>query len=218
MSVLQLMAGQSFGKRLVKEFQRGGKKSIVLSLLLVVGLCIWGPMLWRKVFPKQEAAATVATASKTSSQKDPAGQQNTAAPTSAPQVVEWKSLYRRLEEASLIQPVALDELVRDPFDREWVREKKKPVVSKPERGIPPEGDPLGKLVLSAILAGADGGAAVINDMVFRIGDEVPPDGSIRYVLKEIRQDRVLLERAGKLEVLTLKDTILPTKKSVDQDQ
>ena len=49
------MAGQSFGKRLVKEFQRGGKKSIVLAVLLVIGLCIWGPMLWRKVFPKQQA-------------------------------------------------------------------------------------------------------------------------------------------------------------------
>ena len=216
MSVPQSMAGQSLGKRLVKEFRRGGKKSIVLALLLAVGLCIWGPMLWRKLFPKQDAVATVAPASKSAPPKDPAGQQSSAASTSDAPAIEWKSLYRRLEEASLIQQVSLDELVRDPFDREWYREKKKPVAAKPEIELPPEGDPLRNLELTAILAGAEGGAAVINDFVFRIGDQVPPDGPIRYVLKEIRQDRVLLERSGKLEEIPLKGTILPNKKPVDQ--
>jgi len=212
------MAAQNFGKRLAKEFQRGGKKSIVLALLLVVGLCIWGPMLWRKVFPKQEAVATAATPSKAAPKNEPAGQQNAAAPTSAPPSIEWKPLYRRLEESSLVQPVALDELVRDPFDREWIGEKKKAVATKPEPETRPESDLLRSLVLSAILAGPEGGAAVINDVVYRIGEEVPQKGSIRYILKDIRQDKVFLERAGILEVLPLKDADLTTKESVDQDR
>jgi hypothetical protein len=210
------MAGQSFSKRLVREFQRGGKKSIVLALLLVVGLCIWGPMLWRKIFPKQDAAATIAPASKSNPAKDQAGQLTAAASTSDAPDIEWKSLHRRLEDASLIQPVSLDEIVRDPFDREWFRAKKKPVVAKPEIELPPEGDPLRNLELTAVFAGPDGGAAVINDLVFRIGEEVPPEGPIRYVVKEIRKDRVLLERSGKLEEIPLKGTILPNKKPVDQ--
>lgn len=217
MSVLQIMAGQSFGKRLLKEFQRGGKKSIVLALLLLVGSYFWAPMLWRKAFPKSETPPPAATATVASSKTDSAGRQAGASPTSLSTAIDWKSLYRRVEKSSLIQPVALDELVRDPFDREWVRQMK-PVVIMQEKEIPTESDPLRTMVLSAILAGADGGAAVINDVAYRVGQKVPEKGPIRYVLKEIRQDRVFLERAGKLEELSLNDTAIAPSESLDQDK
>jgi len=212
------MVGQNFGKRLAKEFQRGGKKSIVLALLLLVGLGIWGPMLWRKVFPKRETAAKADTPAKANPKPESAGQQTAASPASTPSTIEWKSLNRRLEKSPLIQPLALDELVRDPFEQEWVREKTKPVLTKPVTPIPSESDPLRTLVLSAVLAGGGGSAAVINDVVYRVGQEVPENGAIRYLLKEIRQDRVFLERGGKLEELPLNDTTRIPSESVDQDK
>ena len=116
-----------------------------------------------------------------------------------------------------MQPVALDELVRDPFDREWVREKK-PVAIEPPVETPPEHDPIRTLVVSAILASADGGAAVINDVVYRVGQKVPKEGPIRYVLKDIRSDRVFLERGGKLQELSLKDAAAETKDALDEDK
>lgn len=212
------MAGQNFGKILLKELQRGGKKSIVLALLLLVGLCIWAPMLWKKVFPKREAPTPAANTNMTSPMPETRGSQSSTSPTPLAATIEWKSLYHRLEKSSLIQPVALDELVRDPFDQEWYREKIKPLAVKPEPQIPMESDPLRNLVLSAILVGAEGSAAVVNDVVYRIGQKIPEEGSIRYILKDIRQDRVVLERSGKLEELRIKDAELATKEPSDQEK
>jgi hypothetical protein len=212
------MAGQNLGKRLVKEFQRGGKKSLVLGVLLLGGLCIWTPMLWRKIFPKSGTVPNAAAAKKGAIPAPAADQQTAVAPTAAPVSVEWKSLYRRVEKSPHLQPLALDDLVRDPFEREWVREKTKPIVTKPETELKPAEDPLSGLILSAVLSGGDGGAAVINDIVYRIGQQVPEKGAIRYVLKEIRKDRVLLDRAGKLEELVLKDTVLEPGETSEPDK
>jgi hypothetical protein len=212
------MAGQNLGKRLVKEFQRGGKKSIVLALLLVGGLCIWTPMLWRKIFRKGGSPPATAAAKRESPSPRPADQQTTVAAPATTAPVEWKSLYRRLEKSPLIQPLPLDELVRDPFENEWVREKTKPIVSNPEPESKPVEDPLRGLVLSAVLAGGDGGAAVINDIVYRIGQKVPEKSAIQYVLKDIRKDRVLLDRAGKVEELLLNDAVIERGEPVEQDK
>jgi hypothetical protein len=109
----------------------------------------------------------------------------------------------------------LDELVRDPFDHDWIREKKKPPASKVEAELAAESDPNRFLVLSATLAGGSGGAAIISDRVYRIGQEVPNEGPIRFVLKDIRPDKVLLERAGTIFELRLKELDQAAKESND---
>jgi hypothetical protein len=47
---------------------------------------------------------------------------------------------------------------------------------------------------------------------------VPKEGPIRYVLKDIRSDRVFLERGGKLQELSLKDAVAETKDALDEDK
>src|SRR5207247_410004 len=113
------------------------------------------------------------------------------------------------------QALSLDELVHDPFDHDWIREKKKPPPSKNEAESPTESDPNRLLALTATLAGGRGGAAVISDRVYRVGQEVPNEGPVRFLLKEIRPDRVVLERAGNLFELRLKDLDQAAKESTD---
>jgi hypothetical protein len=192
----------SVGNQLVSEFRRAGKKSLVLAALFAVGLCIWLPMLWKSVFRRNAATKVKAASTAVAKTGSPAG----TSPTTlgdTPQV-DWKRVYRRVEKSSLVQPLALDELVRDPFDREWIREKNRPPTSKSGAELDADSDPNGFLVLSGTLAG-DGGAAIISDYVYRVGQEVPKKGPIRFVLKDIRPDRVLLERAGTLFELRMKD-------------
>jgi hypothetical protein len=193
------------GMDLTKEFRRAGKKSLVLAALFAVGLCIWVPMLWKSVFPRRESSAkdtATRTPRATVESAKPAGEPPAATDRTA---ADWKRAYRRVEKSNLVQPLALDELVRDPFDRHWIEEKKKPAPSKPESDLAVEHDPNRFLVLSGTLAGDGGAAAIISDYVYRVGEEVPNQGAIRFVLKEIRRDRVVLERSGTLYELQMKD-------------
>ncbi len=191
------MAAPTLAKRLVKELQRGGKKTVVLGLLLLGGLYFWLPMLWKAVAPKPADPAQSAATSAPAMATNDVDPDEDAAPPSAVATVEWKSLIRRLENVPLLEPVALDELVRDPFDLGWIREKQAPpptVTTEP--AAPAVADPLTAMALSGVLVSSSGGAAIINSRVYRIGDEIPRDGPVRYVLKHILPDKVVLEREG----------------------
>ena len=212
------MAASSFGKRVLKEFQRGGKKSIVLTLLLLVGLFFWAPMLWRVIFPKRDTSPSATGTAKITPKTEATTQTTASTQTNMLATMDWRSLYRRLDKSSLIQPLALDDIVRDPFDPEWVRAKRKPPEVKTEVGSSAESNPLGTLVLSAILYAGQNSAAIINDVVYRIGQEVPERGRIRWVIKDVRPDRVLLERAGKIDELRLKDSELSNPEPAEVDQ
>src|SRR5262245_4387469 len=198
-----------------KEFKRAGKKRLVLASLFALGLCIWIPMLWRSLFSKTDSpkrASAGSAALQTANQvTQPSADEPVLNADSAQ--LDWKRVYRRVERSDLVQALALDELVRDPFEKEWIREKKKPAASKTDAEFAAESDPSRFLVLSATLAGLGGGAAVIGDRVYRLGQEVPDQGPVRYVLKEIRPDRVVLERAGNLFDLRLKDVDQAAKES-----
>lgn len=185
--------------QLAKEFKRAGKKSLVLAALFAVGLFIWLPMLWRSVFGKPQSEAK-SPGPVTVGRVEPRPEPVAASPTA---LQDWKILYRRVERSDLVQPVVLDELVRDPFDRSWIHEKGQPVAAP--TNADDSGDPGRSLVLSATLAGSPGGAAVISDRVYRIGDEVPAGAPVRYLLKQIRADSVTLERAGVQFELRLKE-------------
>ncbi len=217
------MAASIAGNRLLKELKRGGKKTFVLAALLLVGVVIWVPMIWGAVFGKSEGKA--GSASKATSSKVEAGagakKESTSQTTEEPAkptatVTDWKSLYRRLEKSSMLQPVTLDDVVRDPFDQEWIRELKRPA-AKVDSDTPSDQDPIRSMELTATLAGNKEGAAIIGDRTYRVGDEVPKKGPIRYVVKEIRQDRVLLERAGHVVEIRMKDSGVGTEELNAQD-
>ena len=180
-------------KRLGKELERGGKKTVVLGVLLVGGMYFWIPMLGKALFPNRRAptpkARSVAAAATGNA---PA----TVKPNGTTPSVEWQILYQRLQSAQAIQPLALDELVRDPFDQSWIREKTAPPSVAKSESAPAVANPLDSMAVSAILVGTDGGSAIINDVVYRRDDYVPRQGPVRYVLKAIFSDRVVLELEG----------------------
>ena len=206
-------------RQLGKEFRRAGKKSILLAALFAVGLCIWLPMLWKSLFRKSDSTAKTATATTTNSTASAArvaGRVSTnETPSSDAPQQDWKRVYRRVETSDLVQALRLDELVRDPFEKGWIQAKNKPLATKTEAEIAAESDPSRFLVLSATLASRTGGAAVIGDRVYRVGQEVPDQGPIRFVLKEIRRDKVILERSGSQFELRLKDMEQASKESID---
>lgn len=196
------------GKQLATEFRRAGKKSLVLAALFAVGLCIWMPMLWKSLVHSRGSTPR-ATTTESAVRTNPTFSREIVATTEAAPP-DWKRLHRRVEKSDIVQPLALDDLVRDPFDRGWIREKKNPPVTKSEAELATNNDPERFLVLSATLAG-NGGAAIISDRVYRIGQEVPNEGPIRFVLRDVRPDRVVLERAGSRFELHLKDSNASTK-------
>jgi type II secretory pathway component PulC len=110
--------------------------------------------------------------------------------------VAWKTLHRRVKESQVVQPLTIDELVRDPFDQSWIQEKMRPVATTSVPAAAPVADPLPTMALSAVVVGSDGGLAIINNEVFRVGDEVPRNGPVRYILTRILPDKVVLEREG----------------------
>jgi hypothetical protein len=206
-------------KQLATEFKRAGKKSLVLAALFAVGLCVWLPMLWKSVFRRGDTSSSTATSSAarprtvTSTATAPPAATTTITDAAS---VDWKRTYRRVERSNLVQPMAVDDLVRDPFDHGWIREKRQQGGAKKDADLAAENDPNRFLVLSATLAGRNGGAAVIGDYVYRVGQEVPNEGPVRFVLREIRPDRVILERAGNLFDLRLKNLEKPLRESTDQ--
>ena len=205
------MAAQTLGKRLLKELKRGGKKTIVLGLLVLGGFCLWLPQLLKAVTSTNADSTTIPIPQ----QSTPTVSSNTqGAPQSAPATPgsDWKTLRTRLEDASLAQPATFDELVPDPFDRHWIRQQMASKKAQSDHGPSPISDPINTLICSATLVGPNLRAAIIGDKVYQVGQLVPFKGPIQYSLKEVHPDGVLLEREGK--VVTLK---VP-QRSVDIDE
>ena len=202
------MAAQNLGRRLIKELKRGGKKTIVLGVLLLGGACTWGPQLWRLIVSRNAESVP----SQAGGQPAPptAGNMPAAASSAATPASDWKSLQSRLENASLAQPETFNELVRDPFDRDWIRELDAQKRVPSEQAVATSADPLHDLVCSSTLVGPQFRAAIIGDKLYQIGQKVPRDGPIQYVLKDVLPDRVLLERDGKVTPLEIPRPALDT--------
>src|SRR5262245_15458410 len=103
-------------KQLATEFKRAGKKSLVLAALFAVGLCIWLPMLWKSLFRHGDASSSTATNSAPRVRTAPSTATAPAAAsttTSDAASLDWKRTYRRVERSNLVQPMAVDDLVRD---------------------------------------------------------------------------------------------------------
>ena len=113
----------------------------------------------------------------------------------------------RLENASLIQPVPLDELVRDPFSRDWIRAIELSTKATAAPAAPAPADPIYTFVCSSTIVGPDFRVAIIDSEIYEVGQMVPADGPIQYVLKDILKDRVLLERDGKVTPLKVPERI-----------
>lgn len=205
------MAAQNLGKRLIKELKREGKKSAILALLFVGGACLWLPQLWKNLANRHSSAtadhstakANTPTASKSPTIATPSHSNDATASSGE----DWTSLRSRLDNASLIQPVPLDELVRDPFSRDWIRAIELSTKTTAAPAAPAPADPIYTLVCSSTIVGPDFRVAIIDSEIYEVGQMVPADGPIQYVLKDILKDRVLLERDGKVTPLKVPERI-----------
>lgn len=212
------MAAQNLGKRLFKELKREGKKSAILAVLLAGGACLWLPNVWKSI-ARRPSSSTAAGSSSTA-----AGSATRASTPTAPKTPpvatpshsgdapastgdDWTSLRSRLDNASLIQPVPLDELVRDPFSRDWIRTAETTTKNTAAPVAPPPVDPIHTLICSSTIVGPSFRAAIIDNEFYEVGQMVPADGPVQYMVKDILKDQVLLERDGKVTPLKVPDRI-----------
>ena len=200
------MAAQNLAKRVATEIKRGGKKSIALGLLVLFGLYFWLPMFGKGSGSNSKSSSAAPTNAKTPKQQPTP----IAGPDPSPQTtrsdVDWKTLRARLNDSTVLGPVAMDERARDPFERDWIREKVPKIEPNKDADGPDSPDPSKSLVCSSILVGPSIRLAVIGDDTCQVGDKIPSKGPVQYRIKEILEDRVVLERDGDEVTLHLKES------------
>jgi hypothetical protein len=208
------MPTYNLGRRLVAELRRGGKRSVVLGLLVLVGLYYWIPLFWRLIVPARLSVAAVSTAD----QPGPAAamppvngdRPKPATVSSAAKGrahSDWVLLGNRLQQAHNLQPVELDDLVRDPFSQDWLRERQASLESGSDTALLQAADPIKTFVCSGTLVGPHVRAAVIGDHVYQVGDLIPSEGPVRYLVKDILRDKVLLEREGNTVAIPIQPAV-----------
>jgi hypothetical protein len=197
---------QNIGTKLAAEMKRGGKKTVVLLLLLPISAYFWLPLL--KGSDEPEPPPTKASADKPATATDGAAKTTPnagdTAKTAAATADDWKKLQTRLDELPLFKPTAMDELVRDPFDRDWITQRIHELQALASANTVAAEDPINRLELSGVVVGPGGGAAIIGETVYRVGQRVPEEGPIQYTLKTVERAKVVLERDGKTFELVLK--------------
>jgi hypothetical protein len=193
---------QNLGAKLVGELKRGGKKTIVLALLIPVSAYFWVPLLKGSSDDDPPPPTTGADKKATASSDVPTSTKGSTSTSAKPD--DWKKLQTRLDELPLFKPAPIDNLVRDPFDRGWIDQKLARLRSQAAADTVAAEDPINRLELSGVVVGPSGGAAIIGEAVYRVGQRVPEEGPIQYTLKTVERARVVLERDGKTFELALK--------------
>jgi hypothetical protein len=156
---------------------------------------------------RSTAAGSAAKASTPTTSKTATATSSHSSDATASTTEDWSSLRSRLDNSSLIQPVPLDELVRDPFSRDWIRATETPTKNTAAPVAPAPADPIYTLVCTSTIVGPDFRAAIIDNEIYEVGQIVPADGPVQYVLKDILKDGVLLERDGKVTPLKVPERI-----------
>ena len=205
------MGSAGFIQRLQAELRREAKKTAVLALLFLVGLWFWLPPLYRRLRGPAHAQAAVAadqdSSQQTSDQAD-SGKETPAARRKEgegqePDSTDWRVERERLDNLSILQPADWNDHVRDPFSREWisrqVAERKKAEAAKAKTKTE-ESIQLNKVKLSSTAVGPGMRAAIINDRIYKVGDQFPREpmeGFPTLLVVDISPDSVVFEHKGK---------------------
>ena len=204
----------SISKQLVHDMKASAAKTAVLGLLFVVGLCFWVPPLL-KAF---SGGATSASASTKSVDAKPAANGSSIsdsmnAPSSSEPLKKSRdsqAIAKLLREQSLWQPVNAEEMPQNPFDLNDELFPLPVLIAKDGSSEPPPPvekpvEKLDGMVLKSTLIGATRRVAMINNQLFREGQNVPWHDR-QLLLKSVNRKSVTLTDGSQSWQLTLKDS------------
>ncbi len=217
-------------KKLRREMTAHPAKAAVLGILFVVALWFWMPLLWGWFSPRSDGVATVEPPP---AMPQLPGFSAAAAPAEASHAIAteypWQQVVQWMEQDPRTQPVGSPLADRGPattFLADWLPWSRHERVgrdpfhpSQPEVAVAAETrDPVEQpapapvspqdagATVSAVVAGPDGGAAIINGRAYRKGEQVlfEKDGrSYAFHLAEIRPGEVVLAHDAMRYVLAL---------------
>lgn len=190
------MAPSNFAKRLVAEFRRGGKKSIVLAVLLLIGSYFWISLILRAIAADNGSGLTGDLVHQTASGSQP------QAASALPLDADWRVRKQWLDELPILQPRQWDDQLRDPFSWRWLESISE--VRKSPKAVASSVRDLGWLKVSSTVVGPRYRAAVINGKIYHPGDLIDDTD---HILKDILPEEVVLERDGaQVRVSVVKDS------------
>jgi hypothetical protein len=192
--------------RIQREIKANARKSAVLVVLLLVGCCIWVPMITRAVGCRRSTVA--ATAKRTAQPQTPLMPATPVEPAAADPDAKpgefWEKLATALGDDPMYRTAEVQSLSRNPFQMVEVPQPL-PVLfaAEPVPKAPVNSDEDAKgLELRSTIIGRTRRAALINGQLYQLGRKIQTDGG-QYQLTRIESNRVVLSSGEQTIELTL---------------
>lgn len=196
---------KTFSEQLIHDLKVSWQKTLVLSLLLVVGVYFWIPPLYRAIRGNSSASSVPArTIAKEIPQRPPVKTEMSFAqsePSDEPRH-SWEKFDSLMQTDPLVQSVQMGAMQKNPFevDRDqfsppilFAEEPREPVQS-PEKNKPEPAPVLPEdLVLKTTIIGKTRKAAIINNKLYYEGKSFEHNEST-YVLEQVAARNVILSQ------------------------
>lgn len=186
---------QQLSHQLTREIKRNPAKAAVLGGLLVVAVWFWFPLVqgWLGLASSSSSDdESIVVASTTQAASTP----SSVSPLASK--MNWRTIARRISEDPWMQSGQLRSKTFDPFY------PKQPIPTQfTATDTPPETAPIpdvspeaAGLSITSVIAGGTVPIARINNLNYRIGDQVPAqDGQLHYTVIAVKPWGVLLQGA-----------------------
>ncbi|MCA9006634.1 MAG: hypothetical protein KDA70_15280 [Planctomycetaceae bacterium] len=198
---------KSFSEQLVHDLKVSWQKTLVLSLLLVVGMYFWIPPLYRAIRGSSSTAVAPAKASaKEIPQRPPVKTEMSFATSEAADEPRhsWEKFDSLMQTDPLVQSVQMGAMQKNPF--EVNRDQfSPPILFAEEPGEPVEKSELKEptpapvlpedLVLKTTIIGKTRKAAIINNKLYYEGKSFEHNEST-YVLEQVAARNVILSQGS----------------------
>ncbi len=204
----------AISKQLVRDMKASAAKTVVLGVLLLVGLFFWVPPLLKAFSGGTTSASTSPPPSTAAAAPTTASTTSTTSSEPAKKMRDSKTIVKLLHEQPLWQPVSADEMPQKPFGLNLDLLPLPVEIEKdgPDEPLPsavkPAAKPiekLGGLVLKSTLVGPTRRVAIINNQLYREGQNVFwNDKQLR--LESVNRKSVTLTDGSQSWQLTLKDS------------
>tara|TARA_R110000850_G_scaffold77904_9_gene168619 strand:+ start:242 stop:898 length:657 start_codon:yes stop_codon:yes gene_type:complete len=196
---------KTFSEQLIHDLKVSWQKTLILSLLLLVGIYFWIPPLYRAIRGSASASsASARTTVKEIPQRPPVKTEMSFAqsePADEPRH-SWEKFDTLMQTDPLVQSVQMGAMQKNPFevDRDqfsppvlFAEEPREPVQA-PEKSTPKPAPVLPEdLVLKTTIIGKTRKAAIINNKLYYEGKSFEHNEST-YVLEQVAARNVILSQ------------------------
>ncbi len=222
---------EKLSKQLQRELKRNPKQASILALLGLVAVWFWLPLILPKddavsspvvTPPPNTSAATTSTASVVSSTSGTTTIGTATSPssvTSAVKAQRWDEVLSEIDSDPMMQPITVltaATLDRSPFamyhdPKKIEAERQEAAEAEVAKVVVPVVEPVvtpeeAGLDVSGTIVSRTRGSATINGQAYRQGDLVEGKSGVEFKLVTVESSGVVLERKGKLFVVTIRRT------------